>query len=97
MNKDFSCGPRYELKKPLGSGAYGVVFAAIDTKTKEKVAIKKLNKLEDIVDAKRILREIRILRSLKNENILELINICYDDTNDEFLFINSIKFPFFII
>lgn len=66
----------------MGSGAYGVVFAAIDTKTKEKVAIKKLNKLEDIIDAKRILREIRILRSLKNENILELINITYDDASD---------------
>ena len=60
-----------------------MVYAAIDTKTKEKVAIKKLNKLEDIVDAKRILREIRILRSLKNENILELVNIMYDDSADE--------------
>lgn len=68
----------------MGSGAYGVVYAAIDTKTKEKVAIKKLNKLEDIVDAKRILREIRILRSLKNENILQLVNIIYDDNNDEY-------------
>ena len=67
----------------MGSGAYGVVYAAIDIKSKEKVAIKKLNKLEDIVDAKRILREIRILRSLKNENILELINIIYDDSSDE--------------
>lgn len=67
----------------MGSGAYGVVYAAIDIKSKEKMAIKKLNKLEDIVDAKRILREIRILRSLKNENILELINIIYDDSNDE--------------
>lgn len=72
-----------QIKKPLGSGAYGVVYAAIDSKTKEKVAIKKLNKLEDTVDAKRILREIRILRSLKNENILELINIIYDDSSEE--------------
>lgn len=37
-----------------------------------KVAIKKLHKIEDLVDAKRVLREIRILRSMQHENILGL-------------------------
>jgi mitogen-activated protein kinase 1/3 len=46
---------------------------------KEKVAIKKLHKVEDGVDAKRVLREIRILRSMKHENILQLLNVIYDE------------------
>jgi mitogen-activated protein kinase 1/3 len=46
----------------------------------EKVAIKKLHKIEDIVDAKRVLREIRILRSMNHENVLALKNLIYDNT-----------------
>ena len=38
---------------------------AIQFQLAEKVAIKKLHKIEDIVDAKRIIREIRILRNMK--------------------------------
>jgi mitogen-activated protein kinase 1/3 len=67
----FNVGDRYEIVKNIGSGAYGVVTSALDKNNKkEKVAIKKLNKLEDIIDAKRILREIRILRCLTHDNIL---------------------------
>ena len=36
---------RFEEKEKIGEGAYGVVYKAIDLKTKEKVAIKKI-KLE---------------------------------------------------
>ena len=33
---------RFILQKKVGQGAYGVVFKAIDKKTKELVALKKL-------------------------------------------------------
>ena len=56
---------------------------ATDKKTKNKVAIKKLHKIEDIIDAKRVLREIRIMRCLKHENILSMLNILYDDQQEE--------------
>lgn len=72
-------GDRYEVKKIIGQGAYGQVALAIDKKANGKVAIKKLHKIEDIVDAKRVLREIRILRNLKHDNILELLHVIYDD------------------
>ena len=49
-----------------------------------KVAIKKLHKIEDLVDAKRVLREIRILRSMQHENILGLQNLIYDDKEVDF-------------
>ena len=53
---------RYEVTNMIGCGAYGVVFSAKDHKTNEEVAIKKIKTAFDsVVDAKRILREIKIL------------------------------------
>lgn len=54
---------QYEFIKQIGQGAYGVVISAQDKSTKDtKVAIKKVgNAFEDLVDAKRILREIKLL------------------------------------
>ena len=53
---------RYNVTKCVGSGAYGHVFAAYDTKTDQQVAIKRIHKaFEDVIDAKRVLREIKIL------------------------------------
>jgi serine/threonine protein kinase len=53
---------RYEVKKCVGSGAYGHVFSAFDSKSQQNVAIKRIHKaFEDVIDAKRVLREIKIL------------------------------------
>jgi mitogen-activated protein kinase 1/3 len=50
------------VKKCVGSGAYGHVFSAYDSNTKQQVAIKRIHKaFEDVIDAKRVLREIKIL------------------------------------
>lgn len=58
---------RYVLKEVIGKGSYGVVCSAVDTKTNEKVAIKKINNVFDHVsDATRILREIKLLRLLRH-------------------------------
>lgn len=59
------------------------MLLALDTKENQKVAIKKLNAVEDIVDAKRVLREIRILRLMKHENIVKLLGCVYDDQTIE--------------
>lgn len=78
----FNIGERYEALKFMGAGAYGAVIKAKDKKTGDMVAIKKLHKIEDIIDAKRILRELRILRTFKHENIINLHNVIfYDDQN----------------
>jgi len=68
---------RYKLKKVLGSGAYGNVASALDTKTGNKVAVKRVDRLlDDPIDAKRILREIKILRHLaKHGNIVKLLDV----------------------
>ena len=56
---------RYEVTDQIGCGAYGVVYSAKDYKTNEEVAIKKImTAFDSVVDAKRILREIKILSKL---------------------------------
>lgn len=61
---------RYSLIRPIGHGAYGVVISALDKETGEKVAIKKISRaFEDPVDAKRILREIKLMKKFSHENV----------------------------
>ena len=72
----FVVDKKYEFIKKIGHGAYGVVVSALDRKTNTKVAIKKVPKaFEDLIDAKRILREIRLLKHFDHENITSLIDI----------------------
>ena len=60
----------------MGGGAYGVVAAALDKQSNKKIAIKKVeNAFEDLIDAKRIYREIKLLRFFKHENIIRLTEI----------------------
>lgn len=81
----------YELNKQLGQGAYGIVWQGTHRKTKQNVAIKCFSDLwRDHVDAKRVLREVCILRRIQDHsNIVKLHDIiCPDDiTNFKDLFI----------
>jgi len=67
----FEIDNKYRIIKPIGHGAYGVVVSAEDTTTGSKVAIKKIPKaFNDLTDAKRILREIKLMRHFDHENII---------------------------
>lgn len=60
-------GRRYTVLEIIGKGSYGVVASAVDNLTGDKVAIKKIhNVFENVADATRILREIKLLRLLKH-------------------------------
>ena len=73
---DFIIDERYVPIKAVGKGAYGVVCSAKDFVTGEKVAIKKITKaFENLTDARRILREIKLLRQLRHENIVGMRDI----------------------
>ncbi|KAL6502360.1 Mitogen-activated protein kinase 4 [Orobanche hederae] len=62
--------------RPLGRGAYGLVCAAINKETNEEIAIKKIgNAFGNIIDAKRTLREIKLLRYLDHENVIAIKDI----------------------
>lgn len=77
----FTVEARYKLIKQIGQGAYGVVCSCKDTSKDQsdplyKVAIKKIPKaFDDLVDAKRIVREIKLLRFFNHENIVSLVDI----------------------
>nr|GEZ64239.1 cGMP-dependent kinase [Tanacetum cinerariifolium] len=75
----------YEIQEVVGKGSYGVVAAAVDTHTGEKVAIKKINDVfEHVSDATRILREIKLLRLLKHPDIVEIKHIMLPPCRREF-------------
>lgn len=61
----FTVDEKFDFIKRIGYGAYGVVCSALDKTSGEKVAIKKISKaFQDLVDAKRVLREIKILSKI---------------------------------
>ncbi|XP_057327347.1 mitogen-activated protein kinase 15-like isoform X3 [Microplitis mediator] len=67
----------YNIIKRLGKGAYGIVWKAIDKKSKETVAVKKIfDAFRNQTDAQRTFREIMFLLSFSNhENIIQLIGL----------------------
>ncbi|XP_071964033.1 extracellular signal-regulated kinase 2-like isoform X2 [Antedon mediterranea] len=68
---------KYEIKKRLGKGAYGIVWKAIDRKTGEVVALKKIfDAFRNQTDAQRTFREIMFLQEFSgHENIVKLLNV----------------------
>ncbi|CAL5196817.1 unnamed protein product [Lathyrus oleraceus] len=76
---------RYKILEIIGKGSYGVVCAAIDTHTGEKVAIKKIqDAFEHISDAVRILREVKLLRLLRHPDIVDIKRIMLPPSKREF-------------
>eukprot|EP00891_Asterochloris_glomerata_P004068 jgi/Astpho2/4068/e_gw1.00063.109.1_t len=68
---------KYEIQTKLGKGAYGIVWKAIDKKTREVIALKKIfDAFQNDTDAQRTFREIMFLQELVNhENIIKLLNV----------------------
>jgi len=91
MGSNFVVDRRYEILDIIGTGAYGVVVSAMDTQSQKRVAIKKIEKaFEHPVYAKRTLRELKIMRLMRHENILKLLTIqlptSLEDFNDLYIF-----------
>ena len=60
----------------MGEGAYGVVWKAVNKKTKRTVALKKVFKaFTNKTDAQRTFREVIILKQLKHKNIITLNDV----------------------
>uniref|UniRef100_A0AAR2JYV1 mitogen-activated protein kinase n=1 Tax=Pygocentrus nattereri TaxID=42514 RepID=A0AAR2JYV1_PYGNA len=75
---------RYQNLSPVGSGAYGSVCSAYDVKTGLKVAVKKLSRpFQSIIHAKRTYRELRLLKHMKHENVIGLLDVFTPATNME--------------
>jgi tRNA A-37 threonylcarbamoyl transferase component Bud32 len=88
----FTVDRRYSMIRTIGSGAYGVVISALDSNSNTNVAVKMVPKaFSDEIDAKRILREIKLLKHFRHDNIVCLLdmmppNVQYlDDFTDVYL------------
>ncbi|KAM0915290.1 hypothetical protein ACQ4PT_010951 [Festuca glaucescens] len=76
---------QYQIQEVIGKGSYGVVAAAVDTRTGERVAIKKINDVfEHVSDATRILREVKLLRLLRHPDVVEIKHIMLPPSRREF-------------
>mmetsp|Transcript_34694 Transcript_34694/g.51794 ORF Transcript_34694/g.51794 Transcript_34694/m.51794 type:complete len:378 (+) Transcript_34694:147-1280(+) len=79
----FKVPAHLEFIKKVGSGAYGTVASFQDPKTGMKMAVKKItNAFHDLIDGKRILREVRLLRSFKHDNIISILDMYPPDSPD---------------
>jgi len=89
MGTRFEVEDKYEIIDSVGQGAYGIVVAARD-KTKPNseealVAIKKIEKaFEHKIFTKRTLRELKILRLLRHENIIDISTISLPKSRETF-------------
>lgn len=75
---------RYQMLTPVGSGAYGQVCSAVDSKYGIKVAIKKLARpFQSAVHAKRTYRELRMLKHMNHENVIGLLDVFHPSSSLE--------------
>uniref|UniRef100_A0AAX7V468 mitogen-activated protein kinase n=1 Tax=Astatotilapia calliptera TaxID=8154 RepID=A0AAX7V468_ASTCA len=67
---------RYRDLKQVGTGAYGTVCSAWDRRIGTQVAIKKLHRpFQTKLFAKRAYRELRLLKHMKHENVIGLLDV----------------------
>ncbi|CAD5227071.1 unnamed protein product [Bursaphelenchus xylophilus] len=70
----------YQKLTPVGNGAHGAVCAAECLLTGEKVAIKKFTRpFQSPIHAKRAHRELRLLRLMNHENIIDMYDVFTPD------------------
>jgi protein kinase len=77
---------RYELQERLGDGTFGEVTKARNLKTNEVVAVKKLKALFPTWEQCLQLRELKSLRVLRHENIVQLKEVIRDKEELYYIF-----------
>uniref|UniRef100_A0A671KH75 Mitogen-activated protein kinase n=1 Tax=Sinocyclocheilus anshuiensis TaxID=1608454 RepID=A0A671KH75_9TELE len=76
LDVKFEVGEEYDIIETIGTGAYGVVSSARRRDNGQQVAIKKIpNAFEVVTNAKRTLRELKILKHFKHDNIIAIKDI----------------------
>lgn len=84
-HQDWKVPEQYEIRGLVGTGSYGHVCEAFDKVNNRIVAIKKIHKVfEDLIDCKRILREIAILNRLEHPNVISILDICPPENLEAF-------------
>jgi len=66
----------YLPDRPIGYGAFGVVWSVTDPRDGKRVALKKLpNVFQSLVSSKRVFRELKMMRFFKHDNVLSCLDI----------------------
>lgn len=66
----------HQPDRPIGYGAFGVVWSVTDPRDGKRVALKKLpNVFQSLVSSKRVFRELKMMRFFKHENVLSCVDI----------------------
>ncbi|PCH44245.1 Pkinase-domain-containing protein [Wolfiporia cocos MD-104 SS10] len=93
FGKAFHVEKRWKLIREMGSGAYGYVISAADEVSGEPVAIKMVTRAtEKLQLAKRVLREITLLRHFNHENVTGLIDVdCTSDLSEIYIFMEPME------
>ena len=83
LKKGRILGGQFILGEEIGKGTFGVVRVATHIITGEKVAVKILykNRIKEENDKKRLEKEIKILKILRHNNIVQLYNVFQTEHN----------------
>lgn len=72
----FQVDSKYSILETIGEGAYGVVCSAVNNSNGQRVAIKKICDVFNVpAITKRTLRELKILKHFKHDNIISIKEI----------------------
>jgi len=76
---------RYGVTEVIGAGSYGSVCEAQDNEQGTIVAIKRCKRIfQDLIDCKRILREVSILSELQHGNVVRIMDFIAPDNMQTF-------------
>ncbi len=82
----------YQPDRPIGYGAFGVVWSVTDPRDGKRVALKKLpNVFQSLVSSKRVFRELKMMRFFKHDNVLSCLDIL--QVSADSLFCGPLVFP----
>ena len=75
---------KYDIIQKVGKGTYGVVWKALDRKTEELIAIKKIyDAFRNGTDAQRTYREVMFLLQIKHPNVIRLRRVIKADNKKD--------------
>ncbi|TYJ56852.1 mitogen-activated protein kinase CPK1 [Cryptococcus floricola] len=72
---NFNVPEAYQLQEVVGEGAYGLVVSATHVHTGTRVAIKRITPFDHTMFCQRTLREIKLLRHFRHENIISILDL----------------------
>ncbi|KAF9891203.1 hypothetical protein FE257_004767 [Aspergillus nanangensis] len=83
LGTKFETPSRYANVRPVGLGTFGLVCSAHDQMTQQPVAIKKMMfPFSSSATAQRTYREVKLLKSLRHENLINLLDIFISPLED---------------